>query len=143
MLLRAIRTPPMNRYIIAFRMKSPGQSDGSFIFQINIKNRVAAIAIKVAMLPHIRTKPRRPSLQGNLAHHPAFHKGSQAIINRGHRNLRHLLLRPNEDFLCSRVIPLFQQHIINLLALRRKTKPARRQTLVQRAVYFSLCNRGH
>ena len=133
----------MDRNVVAFRVKSPGQRHGCFIFQIDIKNRVAAVAIKVAMLPHVWAKPGSPTLQGDLAHHSAFHKSSQAIIDCGHRNLRHFLLGANKDFLGGRVIAFLEQDVINLLALGSKSKSARCQALVQRACHFSLCNRHH
>jgi len=70
----------MNGYVKSRCLEAFGQRHCRFRGQINVKNRIAAIAIKMAMLPHIWTKPRRAPLQGNLPHDSAFHKGRQAII---------------------------------------------------------------
>ena len=115
----------MNRYIeYRIRLETLWQGHGCLTLPNRCRKPCRSLAIKVAMLPHVGAKPRCASLQGNLPHHTAFHKGSQAIIDCRHRYLRHLLLRPNKNLLRRRMIPLFDQHVVYLLALRRKSKAA-------------------
>jgi len=58
----ARRAPPMNGDVIALRRKSSRQRKPGLSRQINIKNLIARIAIKMTMFLHIRTKPRRTAL---------------------------------------------------------------------------------
>src|SRR5262245_1894052 len=114
----------MNSDVIAIRPETLRQGHLSLAMQFHIKNALTTITVKVAMLAHIRTEARRPPLDRYLPRQAALHQRIQTIINGGHRNLRHLPLGPNENFLGCRVITLLQKHRINVLALRGKPKTA-------------------
>src|ERR1017187_3711895 len=139
----ARRASPVNRYVIPFRPVASRQRDPGLNRQVNVKDTVAPIAIKVAVLPHIRAKPGRPPLQGHLPRHPTLHQGVQAIIDRRHRNLRHVPLRPYKHLLGRRMIPFLQEHSIDMLALRGKTKTAPREPFAQPAIAFYVCRPIH
>jgi len=119
----------MNRNIKMFSTKTARQSNLRFCRQINVKNRFAFLAMKMAMLVHVRAKARRAAIQLHLADESAFHERIERVVNRRVRNLRHLLFRADKNFIRRRMIALLHQHVINALALRRKTEAARVQTL--------------
>ena len=98
---------------------------------IHIENPAAAIAMKMKMFPHIRAIAHCHPIQIDQAHQPAPYERVQAIIDRGHGNDGHGPLGPHENFLRRRVIALPQQHIINMLPLRRQAKAARRQSFAE------------
>jgi len=54
------------------------------IRQVNIKNTLASVAVKMAMLGHIRAKMRRPPVKSHLPDQSTFNQGIQAIINSRH-----------------------------------------------------------
>ena len=62
----------------------------------------------------------------NLPGQPAFDQRVEAIVNRGVGNLRHRALGADEDLLGGRMIALLQQHVIDLLPLRREPQAAGR-----------------
>ena len=95
------------------------------------------------MLAHVRAKARRAAVEHDEADHPAFYQRVEAVVNRGHGNVRHGLFGPDKNLLRSRMVALLQQHIIDMLALGRKPEPARRQALVQFAVQFFLLDQTH
>lgn len=97
----------------------------------------------MSMLAHIRAEPCRPAFQRYLAHQPAFNQGIEAIIHRRHRNVGHVVLRPDENFFGRRMIAFPQQHSIDVLALPRKTKTARCQPFVQLVVGIALHRSAH
>ena len=80
--------------------------------------------MKMKMLPHVRAITHRHPIQVHLADQAAFHQRVQAIVNRGHGNLRHLLLGAKKDLLGGGMIALAQQDIVNMFALRSEAKPA-------------------
>ena len=99
--------------------------------EIHVKNPAALIAIKMAMLPHVRAIARRRAFQVYMPHEAALHQRIQAIINRRVRDLRHLPFRPHKNFVRRGMIALVQQHVIDLLPLRGETKTARRQATIE------------
>ena len=133
----------MNCNVIPFRPVTPRQRDAGLRRQINVKDTVAPVAIKVAVLSHIRAKPGRPPLQGHLPGQPALHQRIQAIIDRRHGNLRYLPLRPDKHLFCRWMIPFAQQHSIDVLPLRGKTKTAPREPFAQPASAFYVCRSVH
>src|ERR1022692_1629901 len=139
----ARRASPMNCNVIPFRPIASRQREPGLCRQINVKHTIASIAIKVAVLPHIRAKPGRTPLQGHLSRHPALHQGIQAIIDCRHRNLRHVPLRPYKHLFRRRVIAFAQQHSIDMLPLRGKTKTAPREPFAQPAIAFYVCRSIH
>ena len=107
--------------------------------QIDVKHLVAFIAIKMAMLMHVRAEARRPALQSHLPHQTAFDESCQAIINRGHRDLRQVAFGSNKNLLGRRVIAFLKQYLINVLALRSKPKSARGEPFIESAYRFFAC----
>ena len=83
------------------------------------------------MLVHVRAEARRAAVQRDLPDQPAFYQRVEAIVNRGVGNLRHLFFGADKNFLGGRMVALVQQHVINLLPLRRETKAARAQPFSQ------------
>ena len=90
----------MNGYIVSFGVESGRQAHaGATLVQFQIKDGITTIAIKMAMLSHIGTKPRGAALECNLPHQPALDQGGQTIIHCRHRNRRHDRLRDcNQHF---------------------------------------------
>jgi hypothetical protein len=142
---RAFCAKPVNRYLKPYRLETSRQSDvgRAFIRHINIEHLFAGIAIKVAMLPHIRAKPRRAPVHRHLPRATRAYQRIQAIINRRHRNLRHPPLGANKNFFRRRMIPLLDQHAIDMLPLRREAKAARRELLAQMLIRFFMLDSGH
>lgn len=99
--------------------------------QVHIKHRVARIAIKMAMLAHVRAEPRRAAVELHLAHEATLYHGIEAVVNRGHGNVRRPAFDADEDLLGGGVVALLQQHVINVLALRRGAQAARAQPFGQ------------
>ena len=127
----------MDRYVVTFGFKSFRQRNPGLLRQTNIKYILARVAIKMAMLLHVWAKPGRPTLQTDLPDESALYQRVQAVIDRGHGNIGHFALGANKYCFGRGMIAFVQQHRIDMLALRRKPKAARRQALVQAAVYFS------
>lgn len=94
--------------------------------RIDVVDATAVIAVKVPMLLHIRAEPCRPSIHIYLPDQTAFHESVQTIIDSRHRDVRHLMFGPQEHLFSSRMIPLIEKNIINMLTLRRKPEAARR-----------------
>jgi hypothetical protein len=69
-----------------------------------------------------------------MADEAGLDQGIQAIIDRGHGDVRHVGLGADEDIFHRGVIALLQEDIINVLALRREPKAAGGQSLVETAV---------
>jgi len=92
---------------------------------------------------HVRTKPGRAPLERHLPRQAGFDQGVQAIIDGGHRDLRHVALGPDKDFFRRRVIPFPQQESIDVLALRRKTKTAGSQLPTQLLIQFFAFEQVH
>jgi hypothetical protein len=88
----------------------------------------------MAVLPHIRAKPGRTPFQRHLPRQPALYQRVQAIIDRRHRNVRHVPLRPDKHLLRRRVIAFPQEHSIDMLSLRGKSKTSPREPFVQPAI---------
>jgi len=133
----------MNRDIEAFGLKAFWQRQSDFRRQGNVKHAGAAIAIKMAMLRHVRAKMRRPSVQRDLPHQAALNQRIQAVINCGHRDIRHPALGPDKHLLGGRVIAFVQQHGVHVLALGRETKPAARQPLVETLIGLFIRSHSH
>ena len=76
------------------------------------------------MLVHVRAETRRTAFELNLADEAAFYKRIETVINRRVGNLRHLSLGADENLLGGRVIALVEQHVIDLLPLRREPETA-------------------
>ena len=130
----------MNCDIVMFRLEPFGQLDARLWFgrQIHVVNRVARVAIKMAVLVHVRAKPRRAAVQRDLPGQPAFYQRVEAIVNRRMGNLRHRALGADEDLLGGRMIALLEQHVIDLLPLRCEPEAAGVQPLGQPAIQIFL-----
>ena len=97
----------------------------------------------MAMLLHVRTKPRRAAFQLHLANEAAFHERVEAVVNRRMGNFRHRLLRAHENFLRRRMVALLHDHVIDVLALWRETKAARAQLFSQVLLGFTVGDDAH
>ena len=128
-------------YLEAVRYLQPGAF--AVRRKIHVIDPAAVVAIKMAMLLHVRAITRGRALEVHMADEPALDEGIEAIINRGHGDIRHPLFSADEYVFGRRMIPLLQQHIIDMLALRRKTKAARGQPLVKAVVNFGMVMRAH
>jgi hypothetical protein len=99
--------------------------------KINIHNGAADVAAKMAVFFHVRAETCCAPVDVHQPDQPALYQRIQAVINRGHGDVRHLLLGSDEDFFCSRVVTLFEQHLVNVLALGCESKPAVCQALIK------------
>jgi len=124
----------MDGNVKPFGLKAFGQRPSGLGRQIDIENILAGITIKMAMFAHVRAKTGRAAFERNLANDTALHQRVQAIVNCGHGNIGHGPLGAHKNGLGRGMIPLGQQNLVHLLALRRKPKAAGRQALVQRMV---------
>jgi hypothetical protein len=128
----------MNRNIKLFRLKPFWHRQPLRLRRkLQIKDSLASIAMKMTMLGHIRAKMSSPAIQSYLSHQPALYQGIQAVINRSHRDFRHAGLGPNKHLFRCGMIPLIQQHGIHVVALRRESKTATSQAIIQVAGRFS------
>lgn len=123
----------MNGDFEACRFKTFGQDDPCRTArgQRDVEDAVASVAMKMTMFAHVRTKPRRAAIHRHLSRHAGSDERVEAIVNCGHRDVRHFAFGANEHFFGARMIALVQQYIINLPALRCETKAARQQALRQ------------
>ena len=133
----------MNRHLIALGLEAAWKRHSWFVVQFNVEYTRATVTIEMTMFAHIRAKPRRPALDGYLPRNPAFDQRVQAIINGRHRNIWHLPLGSDKYFLGGRVVALLQEHRINVLTLRGKTKTACRQAFVQAQIRLVFAGRVH
>jgi hypothetical protein len=78
--------------------------------------------MKMAMLVHVRAIARRAAIQSDLPGEAAFHERIEAVIDCGVGDFRHLLFGADENLLGGRMVALVQQHVIDLLALRRQAQ---------------------
>ena len=122
----------MRCYIIMVHVKSLWTGHGcGILLELDVKHPAAGIAIVMAVFLHVGAVPARAPLELHLAHQPAFHQRIQAIIDRGVGYVRHVPFCPDENLLRRGMIPLLQNHVVNLLALGRETKPQGVQLLSQ------------
>jgi hypothetical protein len=99
--------------------------------------------MKMAVLVHVRAKTSRAAIQRDLPSEPGFYQSVEAVVNRRVRNLRHLSFGADENFLGGRVVALLEQHVINLLALRREAEAARAQPFDQVAFRWFAAGGAH
>ena len=111
--------------------------------QVHIKHRVARIAIKMAMLAHVRAKPGGAAVELHLAHKAALYQGIEAVVNRGHGNVRGPAFDADEDLLGGRVVALFHQHAVNVLTLRGGAQAARAQPFGQAVLDLAVAGGLH
>ena len=95
------------------------------------------------MLLHVRAKPRCASFKLDLPDEAALHERIKAIVNRRVRNLRHRPFRADENFLRRGMVAFLDDHVIDVLALRRETETARAQPLGQVMLCFAGCGGAH
>ena len=95
------------------------------------------------MLAHVRAKTGGSAVDVHLARHAALDEGIEAIVDRGHGDIRHLMLGADENFLGGRMIPLLDEHIIHVLALRGEPKAARGELPAQVFIQFFMFDSGH
>ena len=128
-----------------FRLEAFRQRDAGLRLrrQVHVKHRVARIAIKMAVLAHVRAEPGGAAIQRHLSGEPALYQCIKAVVNRGHGNIRHGLFGPDEDLLGGRVIALLDEHVIDLLPLRCEMETARGEPLIQIAARFFLFDQVH
>src|SRR4029079_7167293 len=110
---------------------------------LDIEYVVTGITVEMAMLLHIWAEACRPAVHRDLPGEAGTDECIQTVVNRRHRNIRHVPFGADKDLLRSRVILLLQEHIVNALALRSKPKAACHQALVERTVRFFLLDQTH
>src|SRR5262245_4586449 len=87
--------------------------------------------IEMAMLPHVRAITRSIPIQIHLPHEPALDEGIKAVVDRRHRDIRHVVLGTNEHLIRSRVVKMLYQNRIHMTTLRREPQPALGKPVVQ------------
>jgi hypothetical protein len=101
---------------------------------LNIKHCPAEVAHKMTVILHVRTEPRRAAVQIDQPNQTRLYQRIQAVVNCRHRDVRHLLLGPDEDLFGGGMVPVLQEHPVHVLSMWGKPKPTVRQPLVQAAV---------
>src|SRR5439155_11732424 len=139
----ACRAAPMDGDVEALCPESSRERQPGFGRQLNIENAFTGITIKMAMFGHIRTKVCRTAIKRHLPDQSAFDQSVEAVIHRGHRNFRHIMFGPDKDLFGCRVVALVQQHLVHLLALRGKTKPAGRQPRIEAFIELFVWGHSH
>ena len=127
---RAFRARAVDRNLVTGRLKTLWNLHRAalpVLREIDIEHPAADIAEKVEMFAHVRAIMHGHAVQIDLPNQTALHQRGQAVIDCGHRNLRHALLGPHKNLLGGRVIALLQQYVIDVLPLRRQAETARRQ----------------
>lgn len=133
----------MNRYFIPVRLKSFRQCHRRFTFQINVKNCIAAITVKMAMLPHIRAKTGGTSIKRNLTQKTAPHQNTQAVVNGGKRDFGHAPFHAIEDLIGRRMVVTIRDHLENFAPLACKTKARRLERVLQPFTKLDRFGRGN
>ena len=87
------------------------------VLQVNVKHLAAVIAAEVRVLTHVGAEQRRATIHVHLPHDAALHEGVEAVVHRGHGNLRFRLLGPHEHLLGGGMIAKAKQHLVNVLPL--------------------------
>jgi len=144
-LLTALCAEPVNGYFKSCGFEPFRQSDaiGSLTGQINIEHPGAIVAIKVAMLLHVRAKTGGAAINIHLAGHAALDERIEAVIDRGHRDIGHFALGADEHFLGGGVIPFVDKHIVDVLALRGEPEAARGELPAQLFIQLFMFDSGH
>ena len=130
----AARATAPNGYFVSVGFETIWNRDGGLGGigqQIDIVGATAFVAIKVVMFAHVGAIAPRHTVQVDFPNQPALHEGIEAIVNRGHGNLGQGFLGPHEDLFGGRVIAFLEQHVINVLALRRGPQAPRGEALGQ------------
>jgi hypothetical protein len=96
--------------------------------KIDIKDPSALVAMKMAVLVHIRAVSHGGAVEIDLLDQGAFYQEIKAVIDRGHRDIGHGLFCPHENLLSGGVVALLHQHAIDVLALRGKPKASTSQS---------------
>ncbi|SVA57678.1 uncharacterized protein METZ01_LOCUS110532, partial [marine metagenome] len=91
--------------------------------QVHVKNLAAVVAGEVRMLAHVGAEQCCATIHVYLPHDAALHERVEAVVHRGHGNLRFRLLRPHEYLLGGGMIALAEQHLKNVLPLGSGPKP--------------------
>lgn len=84
----------------------------------DVGNDTAGFADEVPVIGQVGAVTGGLSFDIDLFGEAAFHKGLEAVVNRGQRNSRNALLGSYENFCGRRVIAVREQHIINFAPLR-------------------------
>src|SRR5258708_198178 len=106
--------------------------------KINVKNAAAFIAVEVAMFLHVGAVAGGGTVKVDVPDHTAFHEGIEAIVNCGHRDIRHTGLGSDKDFFDGGMIALFDEHIVHMLPLGRETKAAGGQPLIEAVISYGM-----
>jgi hypothetical protein len=88
--------------------------------KIDIKYASAFVAVKMAMLVHVRAVTHGSPVEIDLFDQGAFYQEIETVIDRRHRNIGHAFFCPHENLLSRRMIALMHEHAIDVLALRSK-----------------------
>ena len=88
----------------------------------------------MTVILHIWAKPGRPAVHIHQADQVRLYQGIEAIVNRSHGNFRNLSLNSNKDFFSSGMIPVLEQNVIDVLAMRSEPEPAMSQAFVELAI---------
>jgi len=117
--------------------KSFGQGErgfGGIQGKINIDDLVALRAIKMKMLPHVGTVAGGAAVEVDLFGQSTFDQGIEAIIDGGQGDFGHSLFGPHENPFRGGMIPILEQHLIDMLTLRGKPEPAGGESNGQRRI---------
>ena len=75
------------------------------------------------MLLHVWAIAHCETVDIDLLDEAALHERVEAIVNRGHGNVRHALLGAHEDLLGGGMVAFLEHDAVNVLALGGGTKP--------------------
>lgn len=80
------------------------------------------IAVKMAMIVHVRTVPGGGAVQVDLAHETALDEGIQTVVNRCHGNVRKTLPNSPIHLVGGGMIPFLEQNFIDVTPLRSESE---------------------
>jgi hypothetical protein len=133
----------MNGDIVTAGLEPAGKGDACLGRQIDVKYLLALLAVKVAVILHVWAKSRRAAFHGHFTGKTGFYQGIKTVVNRCHGNLRQLAFSAKKNFLGRGMIPRLAQHFVDVQPLRRESKAAISQPLVDTRGHLIVFSRAH
>src|SRR5258708_32934645 len=118
LLLAATRANAAGRDIVTAGLEALGQRQPWLRRvrpEVDVVGAAAMVAVKMMMVLHVRAVTRGGPVQIDQTDQATIHQRIEAIVNGGHGNLRHFLLRADEYPLGGGMIARSQPPPVNML----------------------------